>query len=883
MLVLFDKKFPGFHMTYENFDPSTGVRVCRTFFLSNMQKLYKHYNVTQDIETFNSKGYDECCYLFNLYYILITFYKQVEQRIILKKVDIKNLKVSLLEGLNEFIGKQYNRDENYKHYIKENDILIQHNEYHILDKANVNDTHKVAVLRIEVRNIYSVISEKKVGGLIYADSFLVSCDDIFNLTKDILPMKFFYTSHLHLSDNDYKPLQIVKGSSIEKYLDIDMKGLMFHRNSFNLPYLFPDSSEYGLDNNQLFVSMTGKLHIYQDYIIIADNSIGYIILNKDNIEEIQYKDENKYLLFLIRIKESDYAPLSDIIKGEYLIYIPVGTISTIKSSKYELLEFFRTNYSCFKSIDERKEGEYELAITTIMENENDHLNYMSNTFNLTNITDSMNDMIETEYLSLLKGTNLNLEDYRLLTSSFKVESKQNDRRKMILMAGSVMADIDTFSYSLREIGVSCNNPCVIIKPPLSLVNDETKLLIYYVNELKNEKNRNRVIILNLITEPNIVDFIFKLTELLPNCYNDYEILNICYCVNYKLIHNSRNKEIYNNLFSMNNEHIITHIFIDDSGLIDEKVEKYNKLISLMNFSASIWNRRSFIHSKKELANLFQNTTDYRKVLQFYSDFKMDLGIVNKHEVFIPLTYLVERNVFEVFFKNCFNTPLKFFRSNITFTREDKNELTGDNQSGNNITTINPAIKGNMTDEEFESELIANVMKLKLTSTEPIIERVTGYISFKEDVDKLKRHVYDIKANYKCLHLIDTNFDVDKSDLGLVIGGRNLIKNKIFLEEIVKLLSGELPRFKPHRERSTITQKEIETLNNINFSRELPSGWSVEVPIFIDRNEKRHNYHPSKIYNNIGIELFIQEYLNMCNTAVDEYNKRAESNLKRFEI
>jgi hypothetical protein len=845
-------------MTYENFDPVTGIRVCRTFFLTNMQKLYKDYNLTHDIETFWSKAYVECFYLYNLYYILITFFKQVQDRMILRKVDIKDMKVALLEGLNQFISKQYSKDTSYKYYIGENDVSITHNEYHILEKANDGDAHKVAVLRIEIRNIYSAISEKKVGGLIYSDSFLVSSDDIFNLTQDILPVKFFYTSPLHVNDTDYKPLQIVRGSSIDKYLDIDIKGLIYYKNSFNIPYLFPDSSEYGLDNNQLFVSLTGKLHIYQDYIVIADNSLSYIVIEKDNIEEIQYKDEVKYLVFLIRVANTDFMPLSDVMKGEYLIYIPLGTISRIKSVKNELLDYLRSSYgNRFKPLDELKEGEYDLALRTIMENENEHLNYMSNTFNLTNVTDSMNDMIETEYLSLLRGANLKLDDYSGLLQAFNTEKASNQKRRFIIMAGSVMADIDIYSHSLREIGMTCGNPCVIIKPPLSTINNETNLLTYYASELKDERHRGKVMILNLITEPNLVDFIFKLTELLPDFYNTHELLNVCFCINYKYIHKSKNKAIYNTMFTALNEHIVTNIFVDDSGLLDEKIEKYNKLISLMNFRAALWNRRSFIHSKKELSKLFDNTADYRKVLQFYSDFKMDLGVINKleDEVFVPLKYLVERSVFEEFFKNCFNMPLKYFRSTITFKKHTngvigETEVTdtdADTDMSNNIATVNTVIKGNMTDEEFENELVTNVLKLKLTDVEPIVERLNGYVSFKDDVDSQKRKVYEIKANYKYLNLIETNFPVDKAEMGVIFGGRNLVKNAKFLEDIVSLLSGELPRFKPHRERSSITQKEIENLNNINFERDLPPGWTVEVPIFVDPHEGRHNYHPSKFW------------------------------------
>jgi hypothetical protein len=854
-LVLYTQKFPAFHMTYENFDPVTGIRVCRTFFLTNMQKLYRNYNITQTIETYTSKAYDDCFFLFNLYHIIIMFFKQVQERLILRKADISTMKLALLEGLNKFITNQYHKDTSYNNFIKEKDIIINHNEYQILNKTLDRDTQNVTLLRIEVRNIHSVITGNKIGGLVYADSFLVSSDDIFNLTQDILPIKFFYTSALHLSDGaDYKPLQLVRSSSIDKYLDIDIKGLVFYRNNYNIPYLFPDSSEYGLDSNQLFTSLNGKLHIYQDYIVIHDNSLGYIILDKDNIAELQFKDEGKFLILIVKAVNGDYLPLSDVMKNELLLYIPVGTISKIKNIKNELLDYIKISYgNRFKSLEEMKEGEYDLAIRTINENENEMLNYMSNTFNLTNIADSMNDMVETEYLSLLKGTNLKLDDYRNLVASFSVEKNSNRKTKLIFMCGSRLADIEIFSHSLREIGQSTSNPCVIIEPSIVFINDEMNLVKFYTDQIKDDKNKNRILLINFINEPNVVDFIFKIIENIQNFYDNFEILNICFCLNYKFIQKSKNKEIYNTVYSIPNEYLITNIFIDDSGIIDEKVEKYNKLISLMNVGAKIWNRRSFIHSKKELTKIFENTNDYQKILQFYADFKMDQGIPNKaeEELFIPLKYLIERPVFEEFFKNGFNQPIKHFKSRITFKKNSDNIEEGDENKtditvSNDITTMSQSIKSNMTDEEFETELISNVMKLKLTASEPIIERVTGFVCFKEDVDKQKRTIYEVKANYKYLNLIETNFQVNKSEIGLILGGRNLAKNKSFLEEVVHMLSGALPSFKPYRDRSTVTQKEIEKLNNINFNREIPTGWSVEVPIFIDPEEKRHNFHPSKI-------------------------------------
>jgi hypothetical protein len=119
----YDFKFPSFHLTYENMDPTTGIRICRTLFLYNLQQSYLDtHPETFQYDFIEAKAYKEVFYFFNLYYILVTFFRKIQNDIIYLKTNIPKVKDTLKDTFNDYI-KKYIADNNLK--IKEDDYLIK--------------------------------------------------------------------------------------------------------------------------------------------------------------------------------------------------------------------------------------------------------------------------------------------------------------------------------------------------------------------------------------------------------------------------------------------------------------------------------------------------------------------------------------------------------------------------------------------------------------------------------------------------------------------------------------------------------------------------------------------------------------------------------------
>ena len=168
--------------------------------------------------------------------------------------------------------------------INEDKILIDIREYFILSKATPQKGNKTIVLRFELKEILSAVSHRRVGSLLFADSFLYCYRELFNLTSDILSFKFIMTSTRHYKIEDYNHHQILNSVSSIKIKNIEYRALVFYKDEYNLPYIFPDSHELGLDHNQMFLFYTGKLNVYDDYIVFNDSAVGSVIVSFENIQ-----------------------------------------------------------------------------------------------------------------------------------------------------------------------------------------------------------------------------------------------------------------------------------------------------------------------------------------------------------------------------------------------------------------------------------------------------------------------------------------------------------------------------------------------------------------------------------------------------------------------
>jgi hypothetical protein len=93
-------------------------------------------------------------------------------------------------------------------------------------------------------------------------------------------------------------------------------------------------------------------------------------------------------------------PLSGIVKDEIIFYFK-GSTERWRSYSREMIDFMRGVKPLKGKIgilNEDKKFEYEIVMKTINENEIYNLSNISNSFNLTNVCDSVNEMFEYEYL-----------------------------------------------------------------------------------------------------------------------------------------------------------------------------------------------------------------------------------------------------------------------------------------------------------------------------------------------------------------------------------------------------------------------------------------------------------------------------------------------------
>ncbi len=545
---------PSFHLTYENFDAITGIRIGRTFITSSLQKQFLKINEDELFSYFQSSIYNEAFFLFNLYFLLIDEFKIYQYDLVTNKITFSKFKNSFAEKLNKYIKEIYEKDEkSFSYFIQPEKILVNVEEYQILGSYSSNknplNKNKTKILRIEIKDIVSPISSRLIGSILYCDSFVFCHNEIHNLTHDILPFKFFYTSHLHMFDKDnylYEPIKIITKSTTIKFNDIQFKGLAFYREEYNIPYLFPSNKDLGFDSDQMFVTLEGKIAVFNDCLVFYDNSLGQLPIDDENLSEIQYKEENKFSVLLFKIKDENKFALTGIIKNEILIYLHSANTS-MKNYKFEMINFLRKRFNTkFKYLTSEKYEEYEIAIKTIDENKYFNLNYISNTFNFANILDSFNELLEyenykTKFYEFDSDENLSFNKYKSNMSLNKVDlvtSINNTKKnKIVFLYSDILTNNSIYMLNgnnnnvlelIKQLGLSQGTNPNIIVPDLDIIGNEKKLFEFYLenfNKCKNNK-KNNTFIACVFNNYKIRTFMGLLTnKYSKSFFEDYEILN----------------------------------------------------------------------------------------------------------------------------------------------------------------------------------------------------------------------------------------------------------------------------------------------------------------------------------------------------------------------
>ena len=890
--ITYDFKFPSFHLTYENMDPTTGIRICRTIFLYNMQKKYLDmHEDTFQYDFIETKAYKEIFYFFNLYYILVSFYRKIQNDIILLKTNIPKVKEDLKDLMNNFIKKfikENNLKDNEDYLIKKENIFVETKKYVLLDKViddnSYQDENKITVLRFEIKNIISVYTHRPIGSLLFGDSYLTCYDELYNITSDILPFKFIQTSTQHYKDDiNYNQQQILLSLTNIKIKDIDYKALQFYKDEFNIPYLFPDGHDDGLDHNQIFIFYAGKINLYEDYFTFNDDSVGNIIVSYENIDNFEYLEERNYTVMLIRFKDMDNLPLSGIVKNEIIFYFK-GSTERWRSYSREMIDFMR-NVKCLRGkigiLNDDKKFEYEIVMRTINDNEIYNLSNISNSFNLTNVCDSVNEMIEYEYLKYNHNNFDKFIDYKTKLNEYLEEIKEvkennNDiihNKKLMFIFGTNPLVINNIRKKLvdfiKKSGLKYNE----IIPEICLYDKNNEIISFYadnINKIQHDPKRiNIVFIYNIC---NILTFIKELDQKI-NLLERFDVLNISYAINYSWIKADKykNKIPQNFLY----EDIINNIFIEEGLLTPDKIEKNNKYITMSNTKAKLYTTRSFYLNEKELRQILFETYQIKpKLIKFYLDYyeKLEQDKPIYQNIFIPFKYMVQEDLLKKFFDNSINYPL--------FFKWKTSEIINNKRIEKIRFPLDEPEKPKLSDDtEYQKYLSKIVSMAKMSQIEPIFTQIFGntVLINENNKDKEKRTISELECNYKVKNIINNN-NSNKNNIGLFILGKNLYfeNNNEFYSKILFELSGKFPEFRPYKKKEDITEKERENLNYINLTRPLPEGWSLEGPVVVDDKDEVHYEHPY-------LEQFIDEYIDLNNKAIDQYNNNVKKQIEDLLI
>ena len=908
--VSYDFKFPSFHLTYENMDPTTGIRICRTIFLYNIQKTYLDSNPdTFEYDFVETKAYKEVFYFFNLYYILVSYFRKIQNDILLLKTNIPKVKENLKELINNFI-KTFIKDNNLSikddtdYLIKKENIFVEMKKYVLLDidKTSYQQENKIIVLRFEIKNILSIYTHRPIGSLIFGDSYLNCYNELFNITSDIQPFKFIQTTTQHFKDDiNYNQQQILVSLTHIKVKDIDYKALQFYQDKYNIPYLFPDGHDDGLDHNQMFIFYSGRINLYEDYFTFSDDSIGNVIVSYKNIEEMNYLEERTYTIMLFKFNDMNCFPLSGIVKNEILFYFK-GNTERWRSYSREMITFLQTVKSLrgkIGSLNEDKKFEYEIVMKTMNENEIYNLSNISNSFNLTNICDSINEMIEYEYLKYNSDKFISYKDFKNKKNEYlqeinpneeenknnEINTKQNKNdktnKKLMFIFGTNPNNINNIRKKLMDFTKKSGYQYNEIIPNLSLFNYKNKdqkidVISFYVENIKNIKSDAKIInFIYIYFSCNVLSFINEINKEINKFTTNYDLLNISYTVNYSWFKADRFKnKIKHNLIY---DDIVNNIFIDEGLLPQDKITKFNKYISMANPKANIYTSRSFYLNEKELKQIFEKIMLKPKVIKFYLDYYEKIPI-NKNiyqNIYIPFKYMVKEDLIKKFFINSINVPL--------FEKWKKIEYENDKKIIKIEFPPDEPPKPKLSDDtEYQKYLEKVVSIAKVGETEPYLVELFGNCIInneenKNNKDKNKRNISKIECNYKIKNLTNIKNE-EKNEIGIFALGKNLIneENDDFYEKMVLTLSGKFPDLRPYKKKEELTQEERQNLNYINLTRPLPQGWSLEGPVVVDENDNIHYEHPY-------LEQFIDEYIDLNNKAIDQYNNNVKKQINELLI
>lgn len=962
----YDYMTPSFYFLYENLDPITGIRLGRTYFLYNLMKEYCFYNETNETKVFQSKVYEEVYFLSQLYIKIIQTIRQFETRLIDDVNDSSGVKFKFTSQLVYELNSIYKSHLNYSNNIKginSKDVSVNVEYYSIQSMSKVSNQVNsrflndkslfvIGVIRVQVFDVVSVISNRLYGSILFSDSYLVSINNkTYNLTKDILPIKYIYSTDDHIYEKEimnntfdhstryYTYYKFLKHNKTLLFKPISYKASSFVIDKFNFDYLFPSSKEFSLDHNQLFLTFSGNLILMNEVFIFEDTSLGCFSIDYEIINSIDYINTDTYLIFLVNISNSKGIPYTGLIKNEILFFFQkeylnkeeidaflkeiqveikekVSFMSQNKKFEYDLLiklyidSYIKTN-SVGSSIENKEKSykNHDFDSKSFFDNgltKLNNVNEQTNDYNLTTIYDELS--IQLPQFEYLKNLNIekSYEDYLKNVSSFNIVASllttnkkiENQSLKAILLVGTCKEKLSFFSILLRDYFCLKGSYCEINKitpkakiiiftietssignelynlilSQIPLTKVDLKSISYVINEktMIIDENFNASDQLNSVFDENLFKIILYDAEILMNkdwshWKNMKDLLMII----------SKKRKLYNSLSILNKNHDLYNDILNISHSNDEGEGESNGLC--FDYKDYIYNYYYIDYFNKAVS--YKSTCEYIEIPQ---KFKFN------EEIFM--------NWIRKFPNSLFNHTISQLKSHlnqsISLNQIDTNEvknnqsylsiIQSDSQLDDFLNKQNQ-VKSKTKPNFFQNQLdfLLNHIKSYLSTClskqkEAFIVNIEGVVKFESNII-IKFYTNGVDSIYLPVNSKEKLNELDSSKgFHLSLYGSNLSRFKETISESLLCLCGNLPKRKGFKDSSDITQDEINNLNLINFNQPIPDGWYTDGPFFIDNKGFRHHNHPS-------IGRFIDEYLNITNLGIDEYNKKVDEEMERLRI
>ena len=401
-------------------------------------------------------------------------------------------------------------------------------------------------------------------------------------------------------------------------------------------------------------------------------------------------------MIFIFFKEIDKVPLTGIVTGEFLIVFPS---SQIKRNKDLILNYFRKKYSISNIDGNNYTYSKVVKYITSFDDVSNNGDYEKNNRNLSEIEKSAEKYFEYEYH--LVQNNFKFLSSKQFSSDLYEITKNKDKNlpriKLIPVFGMINSNIEFFTNSLYEFIIKQQSKKKV--SILKLDDSEFSNIDNLSNDLNKffnncEKNLEYYVILEIKFEIPIFQFLDIMINLTVNFWEKFDIVNICYAVNYLCFIKNEYKSILYNIKNCLNTDLCQVIFIDEGEVRSRKKDLLSNQIASKGL---VFNKRSFLIGLKEIKSIYTDKSFSRNAFEFVLNSNLYKTIQMVHlyneQIFIPFNYCMIQELFEKFIRERLTRPIY---------------IKALNTSNESINKLPLKLTGKfiMTDIEFQEELIS---------------------------------------------------------------------------------------------------------------------------------------------------------------------------------